>query len=244
MLYLNSLSTISFKGLRDHYPVVHNSIKSYYPVGIPFKSELYRSHTGIKEIQDLINRNIVDKKRLESVWVNGFCEELGTKIDLPIVEATFGVAPSYAIRVVIEENKSKGESIELHCRVSLLNNFFNIQIAYLKDNMRIEREEKYLKEFVTLGLDKLVISPVKGYYKELFILTENLVREHFERANFLSTALVFLRLKGLTVNFNQTIDMPIGMAFFHNMMPLNYYKPKEIIGNLEYRIDECIKFKQ
>ncbi|MBL4879786.1 MAG: hypothetical protein JKX82_00545 [Oleispira sp.] len=240
MLYLDSLPILNKEELFDLYPEIFRVLTKFYPIGYHYESEKFQNHLSTQLVQKLIKEKIENKENLK-LWQDDFCSILSKSVGLQVIGATFGVSPAYGAKIIIEENLDRDLTIELHIKLSLLGHFYSIQIGYINSRMKMKSDYDYLDDITGYGLEKLVISPIDGHYGDIFMKVENSIREYFQDGIFLPYKLDITRLSGLTTYYNEMVDSPIGMAFFRNFMPINYYKPPELLGNPNYMIEKLTK---
>ncbi|MCX2678381.1 hypothetical protein OOZ15_00360 [Galbibacter sp. EGI 63066] len=149
------------------------------------------------------------------------------------------MVPNYGGIIELDDSNPQYK-VELHFYKSFLNNVYSVQLVYLNNQMTIKRDEEYLGDFIGAGVEKLVVSPMKGYYNKEFELVEDFLNCKFTNSIFLPYSVEKLRLKNLEITYHDKPDCQIGEAFFSKGMPNNFYWDKipNIVGNENYKLKE------
>lgn len=67
---------LSKQDLRLFYPSIYDLIVSIYPLGLKNNQQSYSDFKGIKKLNHLISRNIINAKNHLKYWDKDFCDEL------------------------------------------------------------------------------------------------------------------------------------------------------------------------
>ncbi|WP_424002511.1 hypothetical protein [Maribacter sp. IgM3_T14_3] len=230
---------INIEELGKKAPQIKRIINSFYPLKLEKTDENYWTQSGILEILSLVDTNIVNETNLNKNWKYKICHQIESRLNLKVKGATLGMVPNYGGIIELERNANLGETIEIHFYISFLMNVYSIQIVFLKDNMNIKRPQSYLKNFVTTGIQKLVVSPIKNMYLDEYQAIESIIIENFENPIFLPYSIEKLKLQNLTVTYKDDENCLIGDAFFHKVMPINYFYGSipTILGDENYKLN-------
>lgn len=228
MLYIENLKSISLQDLEANFPKVYDAINSYYCMVDAFGNTKFIEYDDNDNLKSIIKREVKNRGNLKSIWENTIVNTISKKLNLPYRQTTFGIFPSYGF--ILELPKSNISKCEVYVQLSLLSQFYSIRIAFINPNMSFKNHEYLEKGY---GIEKLIVSPEKGYYYEIFEFINHKIQKHFKGASFIPYQLELLKLKGLST-YENLQETPLGMAFFHPIMPINYYNPEIIIGNLDY----------
>lgn len=213
----------------EKFPELSSYLNFYYPIGITKDDPIYNKYVGIIDLKNIINHNILDNGVFVSKWEKDFFGKLEEKIDHKIIGVTNGLVPNVGGFIRTFQSDDLRVEHQLHFYFSFINDYFSIQLAIL------DRFKKLDDGSVGWGVDKLVVSPVEGYYKKLFLKIEKYIKKRFPEAKILPYSIDTLRLNGLEVFHSNDQNCEIGQAFFSKVLPLG--KPEEIIGDPNYEID-------
>lgn len=236
---MEAKNTISLGELLEKAPKIHDIINSYYHLSFKRKHDEYWTQQGVRNILDFIDNNIVNEDNLNENRDRKICSQIESKLNFKVKGATLGMVPNYGGIIELEKNTESMESVEIHFYVSFLENVYSIQIVFLKGNMRIKRPQSCLKDFITTGIEKLVVSPLEGIYYREYKIIESIIEANFENPIFLPYSVEKLRLNGLEVTYMDGENCLVGEAFFHKALPINYHfgNIPTITGDENYKID-------
>jgi hypothetical protein len=223
--------SITNNELKKTYPKLGKIINYYYPIGIKNEDPSYNEYIGILSLKGKIENNILNNEVFISKWDKDFFGELEKRINCKVVGATLGLVPNVGGFIELYQSEDLRYYHQLHFYVSLINNYFSIQFA------KTDKYMVYSNGNIGWGIEELVVSPVDGYYKKLFLEIENYIRESFPNAKYLPYSIDRLKLNGLQVTYSILENCEIGRAFFHKFLP-DLNEPKKIIGDINYRINE------
>ncbi|MFS4418490.1 hypothetical protein [Maribacter sp. 2307ULW6-5] len=219
-------------------PKIHDIINSYYHLSIKRINDEYWKQQGVRKILASIENNILNKANFEEKWQNKICFEIEKKLNLKVKGATLGMVPNYGGIVELEKDSESMGRIEIHFYVSFLKNVYSIQIVYLKENMPIARPHSGVKDFITTGMEKLVVSPLENVFFREYKIIESVIEENFENPIFLCYSIEKLRLHGLELTYMDGENCSVGEAFFHKAFPINYNfgDIPVVLGDENYKI--------
>lgn len=209
------------------YPRLFQEIVKHYPLGFNKLSKEFNSFEGIKNLNNIINDKIVNQEYFQRYWERGIKQDIEKELGCKIHCATIGFVPSYGGIIILKQIDSDNSFDQLHFHLSFLGDFFVIQIK----RQSIDLDGNLTK--------KIVVSPTKGLYKEIFVRLENIIRNKFQKAQFLPYYLYAQRLKGLSVIYRDEFNYRIGGAFFDTDIPSDC--PEEIVGDVKYKLEELRK---
>lgn len=221
--------SITIKELKKLYPNLANTLDFYYPIGIKQEDPIYNKYVGTQVLNSIIEENIVNNEIFVSRWEKDFLGELEKRINHKIIGATLGLVPNIGGLIELYESDDLRNLHQIHFYVSLLKNYYSIQII---------KSYKYMKQEngdIGWGAEELIVSPVEGFYKELFLEIENYIKEKLPDSKFLPYSIDKLKLEGLQVNYSFLEDCEIGRGFFHKFFA---YESIKISGDPDYRINE------
>lgn len=224
------------KEFRKAYPMVHFYLNSIYPVGLKVSDEHYKTFIGQKVVDSLIEDNIVNSKNLNSKWTNGFLKKVSEKTNHEVYGATFGLVPNFGGKMVLKESDDLRYSTELCFFVSLLYNFYSIQIEFIDKFTTYHRP--FLPDTTGYGTKKIVVSPIENKYGNLFQQIDELIISEFEDAKFLPFRFDLIKLKDFEVSHHYSSDFctQISKAFFCKGLSIN--EKTEIIGDIDYKMNK------
>ncbi|UJH90454.1 hypothetical protein LZ575_16760 [Antarcticibacterium sp. 1MA-6-2] len=129
-----------------------------------------------------------------------------------------------------------GYPIELHYYVSLLNNYFSIQLVETGSMMHFPK--KYVPNSFGTGTKKITVSPVPGPYQSLFLELENYLAANLTDGVFIPFIFDTLQLEGFQVAYKECVEDEcfISDAFFHKLFTTHF--KTEIIGDIKYKIQD------
>jgi len=94
---------INIEDLSDNISEIRDCIKKYYPIGLKRGDEKYSSYSGIKELNQIIQKNIVDDEYYKKEWDVGFIEKLKTKLNFQDIRGTTaGCVPNFSGAVLLK----------------------------------------------------------------------------------------------------------------------------------------------
>ncbi|WP_452219614.1 hypothetical protein [Lacinutrix salivirga] len=222
--------------LKQDYPNLHFYLNLYYPVGIKSSDDKYKSYIGQKNLSRNIKDKIENNEHLKLYWTNGFLKKISQEINYQTLDATYGLVPNYGGRIILNQSDNLRFSTELQFFVSLINNFYSIQIIY--SDKYTSYEHDFSINTTGYGINTIIVSPIKKKYGELFLKIENLIKEEFLDASFIPFRFNLTKLKDFEVpyEFSKDFQTSISKAFFHKGKLL--HENTEIIGDIDYKIDK------
>jgi hypothetical protein len=229
---------INLKELKKKAPRIYQILDSYYNVKYKRNDKEYWHQEGIKNVLSMIDKKIVDETYLKVHWQNTICKQIANDLNVEVKDATMGMVPNYGGIIELGEDEN-GLHVELHFYVSFLENVYSIQIVFLRDDMTIKRNEPYLDDFVTKGVERLVVSPHTGIYFNEYKTIEAIIESNFENAIFLPFSIEQIKIENLEVTYQDKKNSTVGEAFFHKAMPINFSSETipNIIGDENYKIN-------
>jgi len=233
MLYIHELDLIVLKDLEIKFPKVYKAIVEYYCVNNLYENFKFIEYSKNKKISNLIANKIKNRLNLKSQWENKVINLINKQIDVNFRHASFGYYPSYGLILDLSPKKMLNQ-LEIHIQLSLLGNFYSVRMANINPNMCFVANGNY--EEKGYGIEELIVSPVNGFHSETFKTIVDIMEKTFEDALFFPYSLDLLKLKGLST-YDELPETPLGMAFFHPTMPINYYKPAKVVGNIDFGIE-------
>lgn len=221
--------SITIKELKKQYPNLANTLDFYYPIGIKQEDPIYNKYVGTQVLNSIIEENILNNEIFVSRWEKDFLDKLEKRINHKIIGATLGLVPNIGGLIELYESDDLRNRHQMHFYVSLIKSYYSIQFI---------KSYKYMKHKngdIGWGAEELIVSPVDGYYKELFFEIENYIKEKLPDAKFLPYSIDQLKLEGLQVSYSFLEDCEIGRGFFHKFFA---YEAIKITGDINYRINE------
>lgn len=223
-------NNITNRELKEKFPELSSYINFYYPIGITKDNPIYNKYVGIIDLKSIIDYNILDNDVFKSKWVEGFFIDLENELGYTIIGVTNGLVPNVGGFIRVFQSDDLRMEHQLHFYFSFINDYFSIQLAIL------DRFKKLDDGSVGWGIDKLVVSPVEGYHKNLFLKVEKYIKKRFPEAKNSPYSIDTTRLNGLEVIHSDEQNCEIGQAFFSKVLPLE--KPEKIIGDTNYEIGQ------
>ena len=220
--------------LRDNYPNVSYYLNQYYPIGISKNDKRYADYSGMKCLSDLIERNILNPENFNKTWQKGFLNELSNEISFDVTGATYGLAPNFGGKILLDESEDLSRSTELLFFVSLLTNYFSIQIV--EKNKFNVYEHNILGKKTGWGIDRIFVSPVQNDYLEMFKKVESFIFNKLQDSKFLPFIFDKIRIKKFEVPYKEEKDCSVSSGFFNKGFSIK--ENSEIIGDVKYRINE------
>ncbi|MFC5979097.1 hypothetical protein [Flavobacterium salmonis] len=224
---------IDFDNLLPEYPKVSHCIKKYYPIGITRENKDYFDYSGIKELNAIIEKNILDDDYYKKEWDEGFINELKLKLNFQDIRGTTaGLVPNFSGVITLE--KTLESRTELHFYKSLIGNYFTIEI--LENIHSKEISHPIFGNRKIWAIENIVTSPV-GKYKSLFERVYQLIIEKYNEAKFLPYIFDLYKVKLLDVPYKSDgEEVTIAGAFFQKYS--SYNDSINIIGDIKYKLDE------
>jgi hypothetical protein len=228
-------TTITNLKFKDLYPKVHSALNQYYPVGLRASNEKYKNYVGYKALESLLQRKFENPDYIKEKWDNSFLDKIKSITDYRVEGATFGFAPNFGGSIIVNQSGDLRYTTKLDFFVSFLYNFFSIQVVYSDKFVVYKRE--HLPDKIGSGILKIVVSPVKKEFEELFLKIENLIREEFDNAFFMPFRFDITKIEKFETPSSVSLDFsePVSSAFFHKGYLLN--EGMKILGNLDYKIE-------
>jgi|3_EtaG_2_1085321.scaffolds.fasta_scaffold23077_2 hypothetical protein len=236
----------SFNSHRFNLWEIYESIKNYYPIGVPRGENgrgIFFEYAGVKKLEKLVMDNVHDEKNFNSRWTS-YMHELEKKLNKEIIGTTYGQAPSFSSSVIVERNVMGNCSHlkELHFSLSLVGNFFSI---YGLDSTRILDEKDSSSGYRAANV--ITGSPYKEFKKD-FLILENSIRERFPNHKMVPFAFGQQIIDGLRVRYSDAEVCSVHMAIFNDFVqPKNNlrftqgYVVGHTRGDIYYGLDDWIK---
>ena len=210
---------------------LYSRIKKFYPIGIQkIEGGLYDQYEGIKELNSLIIEFIHDKVKFNE-W-KLFCEEIGKKLDRPVIGTTYGVGPSLSCSFNLElsEYDTCTHIKSIHFSVSLLGNFIQI---YGKDRTCITA---YDKNKIYPSTNALTVSPIDDF-NEPFHLIRGVLKDRYPNHKLVPYYIGQLSIEGLQVTYLDDNHCTINEALFDNLLN-STYGSKFTRGDTQFGLEE------
>lgn len=152
-----------------------------------------------------------------------------------VIGATYGLVPNYGGKVLLEQSDDLRYSTELYFFVSLINNFYSIQIVYSDKYSTFKRD--FLPDITGYGIKKIIVSPINEHFGDAFSQIDEMIKSKFDNSIFLPFRFDVTKLENFEVPYSPSLDFctQISKAFFHKGIQLN--EQTEIIGDIDYKID-------
>ncbi|MCO6175168.1 hypothetical protein NHF50_08915 [Flavobacterium sp. NRK F10] len=223
--------TCKISEIIDLYPKLFESLRKYYPFEITKDKKDYYNFNGLKLLNSIIETNIISEQQFHDKWVKGFLDKIHNSTNYKIIGATYGIVPNIGGRIILEENQD--HTLELHFFVSLIENYYSIQIVKICE---IQYYNSYLKIIKSgKGLKEIYVSPPDNKYGELFNKIDNFICSELNGAKFLPFRFDLVRIENFQVFYKDTIDYStISDCFFHK--GFLYDKDCSIFGDIDYKI--------
>jgi hypothetical protein len=231
----DNLQDISLERLELKFPKVFKPIKENYCTTDTFGNLKFLEFQKNTILKNKISEKVLNRQNLKETWEIKINSLLLKHFEFKRRQASFGFYPSYGI--IIELPKTSSWNFEAHIQLSLIGDFYSIRIAHINPNMVFRYNHGFSD--IGYGIEELIVSPSSGFLGETFNKLIDVILEFDNDALFFPYCLELFKLKGLST-YEELEETPLGMAFFHPTLPVNYYNPKEIIGNIEYGLGEII----
>ncbi|MCL9808979.1 hypothetical protein [Flavobacterium luminosum] len=229
-----SLQIFSLEELKFYQPTIYNIVSKYYPLGIKKNSKAYQNHIGIIFLKNEIINKIENKDNFNENWEESVLLDIKNSFkNYTVTGATYGFVPNYGGIIQLEQSNKTNLTVELHFYVSFIENIFTIQIVSLDNSIEINYETGSIQG---PKIKELIVSPVEGYYKDIFLTVENTIRDRFKNSKFLPYSIESIELSNFEVFYTEGKNCHLGQAFFLKGFP--YTVPEKIIGDINYKIDE------
>lgn len=214
------------KTLKENYPNVFFHLHRFY-FNTPNKN-------GVDPLNEVIEKNILKREIYERNWEKGFLEKLSRKINHEVIGATYGLAPSLGGKIILKKNDTNERIEELVFFVSLLTNYYSIQIVEI-DKFIISND--YFSNKEAWGVKKIVVSPIPEENGNLFKVVENFISEEIQNAKILPFRFDTIKVKNFQVEYKYVKDYSsISDGFFNK--GLIFHKDTQVIGDIDYMIYE------
>lgn len=223
--------TYNIIDIKTKYPKLFETIKEYHPLEIKKNEEDYISFRGLKLLNNIIESNIISPKGFQDKWEKGFLDKLSDVINYNVIGATYGIVPNVGARIILEKNKDS--SLELIFFVSLIKNYYSIQIVkvceieYYNDCLKILKRGKGIKE--------IYVSPPNNQYGNLFNKIDDFISNQLKGAKFLPFRFDLIRIENFQVFYKDSVDYnTVSDAFFHK----GFFFDSNclIFGDIDYKI--------
>ncbi len=224
---------INIDDLSDNFSEVSDCIKKYYPIGLKREDEKYSSYSGIKELNQIIQKNIVDDEYYKKEWNSSFLDKLKVTLDFQDIRGTTaGFVPNFS-GVVMLKNTLESRT-ELHFYKSLIGNYFTIEI--LENIHRKEISHPIFGKREIWIPESIIVSPV-GEYADYFIKVYQSIVEKYSEAKFLPYSFDLYKINNLEVPYKSDgEEVTIAGAFFQKYSSYNNWIT--IVGDINYEIDK------
>ena len=197
---------------------VYNSIKKYYPIGIPQGEGggIFFEYPGLKKLEDIIIENVHNASNFKSRWKD-FTNIVGRTLKKKVVGTTYGQAPSFSSHLILDINEFKNgcNFKQLHFAVSLVGNFFTIYGMDVTDIY--DKEKQFTKTFRTANI--LTASPFMEF-KNDFEKLESLIRDRFTDFRMIPFAFGQQIINGLQVRYSDAEVCSVHMALFDDTIQI------------------------
>ncbi len=210
---------------------IYDSIKHFYPIGIN-KDEIprYRSHPGLKELEDILLDNTHNETHFTERWVN-FTEEIGSEINKEIVDTTHGQVPCFSSYVLLETAKLNNltRTKGLHFLVSLVGPYYTV---IGEDWNTVEIDEREYR-----STNYLVVSP-ENEFENIFRHLCSKVEARFKGFRFVPFDICRQMIEGLQVQYSDRIENSVFHALFNESIDPAL---ERIIGNAYFKSEDWVK---
>ena len=225
---------------------IYDSIKKYYPIGIP-RGEgrgIFFEYPGIKRLEEIIIDNVHNKSNYKERWTE-FTKEMRRILKMEITDTTFGQAPSFSAYAILEKNVISNCSHykELHFAISLLGNFYSI---YGIDRTVIHDPEGSLSKMYS-SANVVTASPYREF-KDAFETLESCIRERYPEHKLVPFAFGQTIMDGLRVRYSDAEVCSVNMALFNDFIqPINNFRftrgyiARSTRGDIYYGLDSWAK---
>lgn len=219
---------VDIENLFINHPQIHQCIKKYYPIGLTREHKDYFDYSGIKELNTIIQKNILDDYYYKKEWEEGFINELKLKLNFQNVRGTTaGLVPNFSGAITLESRT------ELHFYKSLIGNYFTIEI--LENIHPKEISHPIFGNRKIWAVENIITSPI-GKYKSLFETVHQFIIDKYSDAKFLPYIFDLYKVKLLDVPYKSDgEEVTIAGAFFQKYS--SYNDSINIIGDIKYEID-------
>lgn len=224
---------INIEDLSDNISEIRDCIKKYYPIGLKREDEKYSSYSGIKELNQIIQKNIVDDEYYKKEWEVGFLEKLKTKLKFQDIRVTTaGFVPNFS-GVVMLKNTIESRT-ELHFYKSLIGNYFTIEVL---ENIHLKEISHpiFSKRQIWIP-ESIIVSPI-GEYEDIFLKVYQSIVEKYNEAKFLPYCFDLYKINNLEVPYkSDTEGVTVAGAFFQKYS--SYNNCITIVGDINYQTDK------
>ncbi len=192
---------------------VYNSIKKYYPVGIPRDDTgMYMNYPGLKELEKVIIDNIHDENNFIRRWEE-FEKSVEYQTHKIVNGTTYGQTPCFSSYIELDRKSTDNLTRikEIHFLVSLLGPFYTV-IGQDRSEILLEDDKVYTTNFLT-------ISP-EYEYGELFGAICSRIEERFAGFRFVPYAIYSQHIEGLNIHYTEEPLNAVFNALFNNQVDL------------------------
>lgn len=224
---------VNIDDLSDNISEIRDCIKKYYPIGLKRGDEKYSSYSGIKELNQIIQKNIVDDEYYKHEWNNDFLDELKVTLDFQDIRATTaGLVPNFS-GVVMLKNTIESRT-ELHFYKSLIGDYFTIEVL---ENIHLKEISHPIfgKKQIWIP-ESIIVSPI-GEYEDIFLKVYQSIVEKYNEAKFLPYSFDLYKINNLEVPYKSDgEEVTIAGAFFQKYSSCNNWIT--IVGDINYEMDK------
>ncbi len=223
---------IDFDNLLPNYSEISHCIKKYYPVGLTRENKDYFDYSGIKELNAIIQKNILDDDYYKKEWEEGFINELKLKLNFQDIRGTTaGLVPNFSGAITLE--KTLESRTELHFYKSLIGNYFTIEI--LENIHSKEISHPVFGKRKIWAIESIITSPV-GEYEEVFLKVYESIIEKYKGVKFLPYVFDLYKINDLDVPYkSNNEEVTVAGTFFQKYS--SYDESIIIVGDIYYEID-------
>lgn len=213
------------ENLKNEYPNVFLKLNKFYN----FNNSNIKVKLNL--LNSIIEEKILNKENYKSSWEMSFLDKLSKTINYDVIGATYGLGPSLGGKIIINKDKDSKKTIELIFFISLLTNYYSIQIVNI-DKYFLKNEYFIKKE--AWGVNKIIVSPLEDDLGKLFISVENFILSEIKDAKFLPFKFDMIKIKDFQVNYKFVKDYSsVSDGFFSKGIVL--HDNTEIIGYINYK---------
>jgi len=232
----NNYGTINRNEFKNSFPKLYDLINKYYPLGIRSFNDNYKDHKGFNELNKIILKKFRDKKQIEKNWINKVLNKIRESVNYEVNNSSFGFMPNYGGSIVLNKSADFRFSTKMVFFVSFIENFYSIQIILEDKSFTYKR--KHLPDILGYGTPKVIVSPIKDLYGDLFNKLERIIKFEFSDALFIPFRFDITKLVGFEtpLTVQSAFSTEISHAFFKKSFLLN--SNTEIIGDIDYKISE------
>jgi hypothetical protein len=196
----------------DFWPV-YDSIKKYYPVGIPKDDTgMYMNYPGLKNLEKVIIDNIHDENNFTNCW-ESFEKTVEYRTHKIVYGTTYGQTPCFSSYIELDQRSTDNliRIKEVHFFVSLVGPFYTV-LGHDRSEIHLEDDKIYATNFLT-------ISP-EYEYQESFELICQSIEERFPGFRFIPHGIYSQQIEGLDVHYTGEKLNTIFNALFNNQINL------------------------